>query len=81
MIFSYVLDKLSCFKASQNDFSYVQSGTKCGVGSHRTCSHFLAHGADFNNFRQKIPVFDASRQKRVLFNCFATKQCLGMLKM
>ena len=41
MIFSYVLDKLSCFKASQNDFSYVQSGTKCGVGSHRTCSHFF----------------------------------------
>ena len=24
---------------------------------------------------------DVSRQKRVLFNCFATKQCLGMLKM
>ena len=60
-----------------------QSGTKCGVGSHRTCSHFffLAHSAYFNNFRQKIPYFDASRQKRVLFYCFATKQCLGMLKM
>ena len=42
---------------------------------------FLAHSAYFNNFRQKIPYFDASRQKRVLFNCFATKQCLGMLKM
>ena len=41
MIFSYVLDKLSCFMASQNDFLYVQSGTKCGVGSHRTCSHFF----------------------------------------
>ena len=25
--------------------------------------------------------FDMSRQKRVLFYCFATKQCLGMLKM
>ena len=39
---------------------------------------FLAHSAYFNNFRQKIPYFDASRQKRVLFNCFATKQCLGL---
>ena len=58
MIFSYVLDKLSCFKASQNDFSYVQSGTKCGVGSHR-CSHFLAHSAYFNNFRQKLPYFES----------------------
>ena len=35
----------------------------------------------FNNFRQKILYFDVSRQKRVLFNCYATKQCLGMLKM
>ena len=35
-----------------------------------------AHGVYFNNFRQKLPYFDASRQKRVLFNCFATKQCL-----
>ena len=42
---------------------------------------FLAHSKYFNNFRQKIPYFDMSRQKRVLFNCFATKQCLGMLKM
>ena len=42
---------------------------------------FLALSAYFNNFRQKIPFFDVSRQKRVLFNCFATKQCLGMLKM
>ena len=41
---------------------------------------FLAHSTYFNNFRQKIQYFDASRQKRVLFNCFATKQCLGMLK-
>ena len=32
---------------------------------------FLAHCAYF----QKIPYFDASRQKRVLFNCFARKQC------
>ena len=42
---------------------------------------FLAHSAYFNNFRQKIPSFDASLQKRVLFNCCATKQCLCMLKM
>ena len=42
---------------------------------------FSALSASFNNFRQKIPYFDVSRQKRVLFNCFATKQCLGMLKM
>ena len=28
---------------------------------------------------QKIPYFDVSRQKRVLFNCFATKQCLVSL--
>ena len=41
----------------------------------------LAHRAYLNNFPQKILYFDASRQKRVLFNCFATKQCLGMLKM
>ena len=61
--------------------SSCQSGKKCGVSSHRTCNHFLAHSAYFNNFWQKIPYFDASRQKRVLFNCFATKQCLGMLKM
>ena len=32
-------------------------------------------------FDKKIPYFNVSRQKRVLFNCFATKQCLGMLKM
>ena len=42
---------------------------------------FSILSAYFNNFRQKIPYFDVSRQKRVLFNCFATKQCLGMLKM
>ena len=42
---------------------------------------FLAHSTYFNNFRQKISYFDASRQKRILFNCFATTQCLGMLKM
>ena len=35
---------------------------------------FLAHSAYFNNFRQKTQYFDASRRKRVLFNCFATKQ-------
>ena len=58
-----------------------RSGIKCGVGSHRTCSHFFAHSAYFNNFWQKIQYFDASQQKRVLSNCFATKQCLGKLKM
>ena len=42
---------------------------------------FLAHSEYFNNFRQKIPYFDVSRQKRVIFKCFGTKQCLGMLKM
>merc|ERR1712038_535420 len=60
---------------------HVSSVSCVLLGSHRTCSHFLAHSAYFNNFRQKISYFDASRQKRVLFNCFATKQCLGMLKM
>ena len=57
------------------------SGKKCGVGSQRTCSHFSALRAYFNNFWQKIPYFDISRQKRILFNCFATKQCLGTIKM
>ena len=42
---------------------------------------FSALSAYFNNFRQKIPYFEVSQQKRVLFNCFATKQCLGMLKL
>ena len=32
-------------------------------------------------FRQKVPYFNVSRQNRVVFNCFATKQCWGMLKM
>ena len=41
---------------------------------------FPAHSAYFNNLWQPILYFDASRQKRILFNCFATKQCLGMLK-
>ena len=41
---------------------------------------FLAHSAYYNNFRRKILFFDAARQKRVLFNFFATKQCLSMLK-
>ena len=35
----------------------------------------------FNKFWQKILYFDVSRQKRVSFNCFTTKQCLSMLKM
>ena len=35
----------------------------------------------FNILRQKVPYFNVSRQNRVLFNCFATKQCWGMLKM
>ena len=42
---------------------------------------FSALSPYFNNIRQKILYFDVLRQKRVLFNCFATKQCLGMLKM
>ena len=42
---------------------------------------FSALSAYFSNFRQKIRFFDASGQKRVLFYCFATKQCLSMLKM
>ena len=41
---------------------------------------FSALSAYSNNFRQKILYFDVLQQKRVLFNCFATKQCLGMLK-
>ena len=41
----------------------------------------LAHSAYFNKFRQKMPYFDSSGQKIVLFNYFATKQCLGMLNM
>ena len=52
---------------------------------------FSAHSAYFNVSRQKVPYFNVSRQKvpyfnvlrqnRVVFNCFATKQCWGMLKM
>ena len=34
---------------------------------------FLAFSVYFNNFWQKIPYFDVSRQKRVSFGCFATK--------
>ena len=52
----------------------AQSGTKCGVGSHCTCSHFFWLLARILTiFDKKIPYFD-------VFNCFATKQCLGMLK-
>ena len=43
---------------------------KCGVGSQCTCNHFFV-----------LLYFDVLRQRRVLFNSFATKQCLGMLKM
>ena len=32
-------------------------------------------------FCQKVPYFNVLRQNRVVFNCFATKQCWGMLKM
>ena len=52
---------------------------------------FPAHSAYFNVSRQKVPYvnvsrqkvpyFNVSRQNRVVFNCFATKQCWGMLKM
>lgn len=41
---------------------------------------FFSALSAFFNFRQKLPYFDVSRQKRVFFNCFATKQCLSMLK-
>ena len=41
---------------------------------------FFGLSAYFNSFQQKTPIFDVSRQKRVLVNCLATKQCLGMLK-
>ena len=57
---------------------HTASGKKCGAGFHRTCSHFFWLIANI------LVIFDkkyASRQKRVLFNCFTTKQCLGMLKM
>ena len=53
--------KMSSFKILLHWSGVGQSGTKCGVGSHRTCSHFLAHSAYFNIFRQKIPYFDASQ--------------------
>ena len=33
-----------------------------------------------NVSRQKVPYFNVSRQNRVIFDCFATKQCWGMLK-
>ena len=39
-----------------------------------------AHNA-FSVSRQKVPYFNVSRQNRVVFNCFATKQWWGMLKM
>ena len=58
-----------------------QSGTKWGVGSQHTFSHFSALSAYFNNFWQNVGFFIVSRRKKVLFNCFATKQCWGTLKM
>ena len=42
---------------------------------------FLAHSAYFNVLQQKVPYFNVSRQNRVVFNRFTTKQCWGMLKM
>ena len=36
---------------------------------------FSAHNAYFNVLQQKVPYFNVSRQNRVVFNCFATKQC------
>ena len=42
---------------------------------------FFGHRAYFDVLRQKVPYFDVLRQNRVVFNCFATKQCRGMLKM
>ena len=40
-----------------------------------------AHSVYSNVLWQKVPYFNVSRQNRVVFNCFATKQCWGMLKM
>ena len=40
---------------------------------------FLALSAYFNNFRQKIPYFDVSRQKRVLFSLALTGSLCGSL--
>ena len=34
----------------------------------------------FNISRQKVPYFNVSRQNRVVFNCFATKQCWGIAR-
>ena len=63
---------------------HVYSGARVGESVESALSAlaaiFSALSAYFNNFRQKIPYFDASQQKRVLFNCFATKKCSGMLK-
>ena len=85
--FGFVSKNLKCEKC-QNKFktalsvSVHQGRRKCGVGSQRTCSHFFRLLARiFTIFNKKIPYFDVSQQNRVLFNCFATKQCFGMLKM
>ena len=82
--FGFVSKNLKCEKC-QNKFktalsvSAHQGGRKCGVGSQRTCSHFFRLLARILTIFHKK--YHISRQKRVLFNCFATKQCLGMLKM
>ena len=56
-----------------------QSQTKCQTALH-TCSHFFRLLARiFNNFRQKIPFFDVSRQKRVLFGLALTGSPCGSL--
>ena len=34
-----------------------------------------AHTAHFNVLQQKVPYSNILRQNRVIFNCFATKQC------
>ena len=36
---------------------------------------FSAQSAYFYISRQKVPYFNVLRQNRVVFNCFATKQC------
>ena len=57
-----------------------QGWLKCGVSSERNLWDFF--GPYYVNvLRQKVPYVSVSRQNWVIFNCFATKQCWGMLKM
>ena len=40
---------------------YLQSGIKCGVGSHRKFVIFLAHNAESRFLRQKVSYFNVSQ--------------------